>query len=387
MNLIEKVKSLDRVYSWSFHGFLLAVIFGGVSIYTGFYKDDKPDLNFVVISDSSVFDVKEKIGLLDIIYDGKSLSKSNQELKAIVVNVVNQGRGSVLKSYYDEADPVGLVIENGVLAAQPSLVYASNNYLEKALDIKKVGGDKIEFSNVIIDKGQSFSIKLLVLHDSGVAPKIIPIGKIANIETLDLLINNAKGESSLSSEAVFSSSVKTIVSRTLVYGPLFLILVIGIFGGVVQVYEWSKRYKRGRVVAVYRKYNKLLLEKKDDAILDAYKKYGVTQLLIVGFILKSEILPTMPRGVHFLENEYKKRVIDALESLIDSKLVTVSGREIQADEGKVEVFNSFFRYLKKNGEVTDMTGLRWFNIEIDPDAAGRGLVVNFKKSVEKVSKS
>jgi hypothetical protein len=50
ISLWDRVRELDKLFAWSFAGFLLAIIFGAISIYLGFFQERKPNLKFDVIS-------------------------------------------------------------------------------------------------------------------------------------------------------------------------------------------------------------------------------------------------------------------------------------------------------------------------------------------------
>ena len=96
MSFISGFKNMENKFAWSFLGFLMAVIFGFITLYLGFVKENKPDLNYVVTADSSVLDIKEQLGSLDVLYEGESLSKRKQDLRFITFKVINQGNSSIL---------------------------------------------------------------------------------------------------------------------------------------------------------------------------------------------------------------------------------------------------------------------------------------------------
>lgn len=54
MSLASALDRLDKKYAWSLLGFVLAVIFGALSIYTEFIRDRRPQLRFEIISEENV---------------------------------------------------------------------------------------------------------------------------------------------------------------------------------------------------------------------------------------------------------------------------------------------------------------------------------------------
>ncbi|MDI4653198.1 MULTISPECIES: hypothetical protein [Pseudoalteromonas] len=141
LSLVLKIWIINlHGHFWSFlviFGLLMAILFGGVTLYLGFIKENKPDLNYIVTADSSVLDIKEQLGSLDVLYEGESLSKRKQDLRYITFKVINKGDSAILSNLYDTNFPIGFKIENGEMADDPVLLSASNNYLKEKLVAKK----------------------------------------------------------------------------------------------------------------------------------------------------------------------------------------------------------------------------------------------------------
>src|ERR1700759_2353196 len=122
MSIIKTFKTLDQRFSWSFMGFMLALLFGSISIYLGFIKQNSPDLTYELISNDNVLDVKESVGSLDILYKGKSLSKSEQSLRIMTLRVLNKGDQAILPNYYDPDDPIGFRMQKGAIVDEPRIL-------------------------------------------------------------------------------------------------------------------------------------------------------------------------------------------------------------------------------------------------------------------------
>ena len=92
MSLRDFLNTIDQRYAWSLLSVILALLFGGLAIYLGFFRDRKPELRFEIVSNTSVLDVREDLGKLEILYDGLDIKKSKQSLRVVVVRVDNPVR-------------------------------------------------------------------------------------------------------------------------------------------------------------------------------------------------------------------------------------------------------------------------------------------------------
>jgi hypothetical protein len=68
MGINDNFLRIEKNFAWSFFGFLLAIIFGAFSIYTVYYKDTNPKLDFIIEANTKVLDIKENVRKLDIMY-------------------------------------------------------------------------------------------------------------------------------------------------------------------------------------------------------------------------------------------------------------------------------------------------------------------------------
>lgn len=130
MGLISKIAQIDKKFGWSFMGFVLAALFGGVAIYTEFVRDTSPVVRYEILSNTKILDVKEDVSGLSIIYNAEDIRKSRKTLSVLLVNVGNQGRSAILKSHYDSDAPLGLSINSGEII-KAEVTTATTEYLKK----------------------------------------------------------------------------------------------------------------------------------------------------------------------------------------------------------------------------------------------------------------
>jgi hypothetical protein len=135
MSIFNSIRTLDNKFAWSFVGVLLALVFGGIGVYAGFFYERKPDVTFEVISNTPVFDVRENVSKLEVLFAGNNIKQSGQALRVITLRVINNGQQDILKTFYDENDPLGFSVVSGSLVEPPQLLYASNDYLARNLKL------------------------------------------------------------------------------------------------------------------------------------------------------------------------------------------------------------------------------------------------------------
>jgi hypothetical protein len=183
MGLTSALNKFEHRYAWSLLGFVLAAIFGGITIYTEFLRDNRPDLRFEIISDTSVLDLREPLGDLQIIYWGIDIKKAKQALRVMVVRVRNIGLQDILRGHYDDRSPFGFSIRHGTLL-RVEMLSASNNYLRTTVDAKVRDPTSAVFNPVIIESQEWFILKSLVLHSDADTPVLEPFGKIAGVRDI-----------------------------------------------------------------------------------------------------------------------------------------------------------------------------------------------------------
>ena len=138
MGILEDIASIDKKFAWSFLGFLLAAVFGLLSIYTEFWKEEKPKLEFEIVSNTPVLSVRERIDDLEVLYKSQDIAKTGKSLSVVIVRAINNGSTSILKSAYDNDFPIGVKVESGSLI-RADISTASSLYLTRGIEIKKAG--------------------------------------------------------------------------------------------------------------------------------------------------------------------------------------------------------------------------------------------------------
>lgn len=283
MGLTETVNRLDKRYGWSLLGFILAAIFGAITLYTEFLRDTRPDLRFEILTDASVLDVREDVRDLSIIYDGADIQRTKQSLRVVVIKVVNGGLQDILRGDYDDRTPLGFVVQHGSLL-RAEMLSVSSEYLRQTLRVD-VKSEVATFSPVILESQEWFTVKCLILHPQSAVPSIQPVGKVAGVRSLRLI------EAAVSSRGpniwirTFGGSVAIQAVRLGAYGVAFIAIFLVSVGSVVSVSESRKKRSRKREIQAFRAAMKEPIDERGDAILREYLERGPIVLEVTGSLL------------------------------------------------------------------------------------------------------
>lgn len=185
---MNKVQNFETGKKSNFWFNLISVLFGVIgvlfSVYT-FTYEAKADLNYYLLTNTSVFDVKENMSNLTITYDSINIIRTDQNISILLVEVRNDGDKNIAIEDYDPNSPIGLKISHGKLLKKPEIIGSSdNNYFKNV--ILKSNNQDMTFKLKFIDASQFFRVKLMVLHNKNDAPSIIPFGKILGMDKIEV---------------------------------------------------------------------------------------------------------------------------------------------------------------------------------------------------------
>ncbi len=261
---------IERKYAWSFLGFILAIIFGAFSIYTTFFIDKSPELEYKILSDVRVLDIYANVQDLEILYKKENILEQGKNLSIITLKIENVSNLDINSSLYDPNNPLGLKISNATVVELPEIIDASNAYLKENIKISQVDSiGEFTFSNVIIDKHQSFNVKLLLLHKSDQIPLIHPIGKIAGIERI--IVRNEISEIKISFwRRLIQGSIGIHVSRFFFYLLAILAFVMVFILPPSLLADSIATKKRKKLVLKYKTGKKIASSISTDFIFDSY---------------------------------------------------------------------------------------------------------------------
>lgn len=265
------ITTLDRKYAL---GLLTGLVFGLLSVYTDFFRNNNPALEFDILSNTTVIDLKENISKIDILYDSSSILSENKTLSLITIKVSNPGNSDILLANYYEKFPIGLTILDGQLLEQPTIIQTNNSFLSESVEIKRKSDTEIQFNNFIFEKDNFFTLKLLVIHNISRQPKIKPNGKIVGVNEIKILntfLN--KGEKSFW-EKVFDGSFLIHVTRFFSYLIIIIIFSLLIFLPIAFVGDFISKEKRKKAIKNFKTQRNKPFSDNEMLFVDFYLENG-----------------------------------------------------------------------------------------------------------------
>lgn len=343
----------------------------GLSIYTGFYYERKPSIEISIRALSEVFDVHSPVGGLEVSYAGKDLRASEQTLWILEASIRNDGNAVIGHGDYAEAAPLGLKIEHAVIA-EPPTVSSSVQYLR---DNVKVAAEasKLLFSPVILEAGESFDVKVLLLGSESQEPNVLPIGKVAGVSSFKLVTPESPApEARIWEEALAASTFWVHPARVLIYLVLIVVAQV-MFVALIMTFLFpfdllrAKRHERERRMTLKAYKPGGALDREARFIASVYEEQGEGGIRRISEHLRSRheraLLAQELRdgltGERFAEVITKLRPYDywymsAENKLLEAGLLEGEGEKASVSE-KLEIelqeFYKFLEHRKSDGKT------------------------------------
>lgn len=317
------MESLERKFPrkrfWQTAIALVGLISAILGIYTFFVQDKVLQVDYEIIANTNVLDINANITKLDITYGGSSLKTTNQSLRIINLRVRNTGNESVLKSFYDNNDPLGVLVTKGRIIEKPELVGATSDYIKRNLVVKFDSTGRLSFSDIILEPNDFYTLKLLILYPSGQNPEVRPTGKVAGVKNIPVvsLAQGTKTEKSFW-EITFGGSIYSQLLRALAYTFVVIGLIVLIVVSSESISEYREKQKRIRIVNDFKSEKSYDYNRMDDAIFTRFKNDGTESLLRYHNLSKDE--NRLNQKYNNWINKLKRNVEDEIkENEISSK--------------------------------------------------------------------
>ncbi|GEM_PF-1406399 len=243
------LNNFDKKYAF---GLLTGLGFGLLSVYTDFFRNTNPQIQFDILSNTTVVDLKENIGKIDILYDSTSILSKKQTLSLVTLKIANNGNSDVLKNYYDSHFPLGFKIDKGIILEKPTLIQSSDKYIGQSIGLTYINQNEINFTDFIFEKDEFFILKILVLHNVNEEPEIIPEGKVAGVKQINVSKSYLSKESKTFWQRVFDGNLLIHVTRFFTYFFSFILFAVVIILPIAFVSDGITRKKRKRKLREFR---------------------------------------------------------------------------------------------------------------------------------------
>jgi hypothetical protein len=229
---------------------LASVIVAVLGLYGAFGFERKPELILEVLANSSVLDVKEALSKLVVIYAGNNLKEQNQTLYLITVKISNSGNADIIKANFDDADPLGFRISTGTILEAPTII--SEDYLKDNLKPVVRNQNIVVFAPVILNSGDSFYAKTLLLVKNGETPQITAVGKIAGIKAIRVSEPYREETDKSYFSQAFKAPWQIQMGRLAGYFLGTLVSLIVIIGSANMLYNFLEKQRRKVKIKEYR---------------------------------------------------------------------------------------------------------------------------------------
>lgn len=366
MGLIAKVAQIDKKFGWSFLGFVLAAIFGGIAIYTEFVRDDSAVVKYELLSNTQILDVKEDVIGLSVIYNAEDIRKARKTLSVVVVNIGNEGRTPILKSHYDSEYPLGLSINSGEII-RAEVIAATTEYLKKNVGVRVHVPSYVEFSQLIVEPNESFTVKLLVLNQEQTTLTVVPKGKIAGVRKLLLTDRTSDQAKESFPMKVISGSLWVQVVRIPIYALALILLLVIIIAPVAYVANKKDEINQNKIIRQFKSQADSALNEMNVEVYEFYKHYGLTVLRRLkralvddkefqNFLRKCDVLASEANetpdsdGLVTTVGEYgaHPRIVTSplflLKSMLRLGLISKAGGTYTRSEERIQAMNDFIRF-------------------------------------------
>jgi hypothetical protein len=249
---------------------LLGVLGTGITIYA-FFQKSEIDLRYEITANTNVLDFNADISKLEVFYDSTNLKQKKENLRIYTIKVINIGDKDIVKEFYDDNDPMGLVISSGKIIEKPEIIETSSDYIKRNLKLSRFNRDTVTFSQVIIESNEFFVLKILVLHGVDSLPQINSIGKVAGQKRIPV-VNSADVKNQEPSFWIktYQGNVWTQLVRLFSYFGLGVAIILIIVATSEMIDTRRKNKKMKNLIFEFKNLKTYEYTRMDDAIFDRY---------------------------------------------------------------------------------------------------------------------
>lgn len=363
----EKVKSLfDNVLSKTALT-LISVVAAGITIFA-FLQDKSVDLCYEITSNTNVLDFNADISKLEVLYDSTNLKQTKENLRIYTIKIVNLGNKDIIKEFYDSNEPIGLRINTGSIIETPELIQSSSDYLNRNAKITTHNKKKIIFSDVILEKGEFFTYKLLVLHNQDTIPEIQSFGKIAGQKVIPVKNSiDVKKEISFWNR-VYGGNIWVQILRILSYLIATILVIALIVTSSEKIDDRKEKKRRIKTIKGFKQSKEYEYTRMDDAIFDRYEQLNgwifKEMLELIGsedelnekYTTLKDKVKTKEFRRHKLDDEGNERYLlesdtwSTIREMIKDGIVFKDDDKLNINQAMKDTLERFVAYLEEKGE-------------------------------------
>ncbi|EPS8935087.1 hypothetical protein ACVJEA_003782 [Vibrio cholerae] len=336
MSKFETLLKHERKLPYSFVSTILGLVGVIAAIYFSMYYEKKPQLDIEILSQFSALDIKESVDSLDVIYNNGSLNAKGQSLSVVELKIVNNGDAPILRTYYDPQSKAGFTVNNGEIPESPIITSSKTPYKTEEIHLELNNKNSIFLPHVIINPGDHYIIKLIVLHNSNLKPSIESFGVIAGFDSINVLTNLKSEDNRNFIQKFFDGSLVMNIGRFFFFGIIFLFGIISLILAEEKIskLKYSRKFKKS--IEQFKKCNSQRIANVPTKFFDILQDQGKSTLeLIFEDIIE-------PEKKYFF---YKNKLTD-----LGVLNITEIGREV-IDDNALNILNEFLHLLAEDGLI------------------------------------
>lgn len=350
MSPVEFLQRADKKYAL---GIILALI--GLVPLVEYVKQDESRLSYEIVSNVRVFDVRENVDKLSIMYDSTDLRSRGLMLRLITVRMGNFGNRDIKLTDYDPRYPVGFVIHGGRLLEYPRVVEATNDYLKSAVQINN-DTSRVTLVPVIIEKNQYVTLKLLLTERDSESAVIQPIGKIAGVSEIELFDSPPKTAEPFF-QSLWSGSLFVHLSRWLIYTVIMFMFTFIVLLLTIVISE----RKRESIVREFKSQSRIRFNQFDRFIFQEYVDNGgpfitrttkiIVRCVLYNTSMTNELIDPSTKDFIKTNFDFDFREKKYYRKLVKSGFVTQENGLFEIHEQMSLTFDAFVAFLHRKGLV------------------------------------
>ena len=274
MSLYKRLRRFNKL-AW------LSLLLTATALVIGLMQLQSPETQVSIVSgnQTNVLDIHQPLRDLTISFRGKDIQEENLNLQILTLRVENTGKVNILQSYYDQNDVWGFGVTTGEII-EVRLANSNSDYIVSHLNpLLNKTTNVVELQKIIFERGDFFTIEMLVLHRKSTPPQVIPLGKIAgigNMSVTSVFVNQKEGflDQLIQGNALVHLVRFVLYIVILTAGGLVIVLVASVIDTTVGA---NRKAKRRRIIKEIIPENESLGEKAK-TVINAYVDEGLTGL-------------------------------------------------------------------------------------------------------------
>ena len=206
----------------------------------------EPAVTIETINETNVLDLRRTLDDLNVVFRGQDIEDQNLSLRILTINVANTGEVDILQGQYDSEDDWGMKFSSGEVI-EARLVDTNAEHLSQKVVPQLLASDTVGFPRVIFDKGDSFTLEVLVLHPKNELPLVSPIGKIAGIKEIYVTRRPLDRQEDSLLARLFPGGALIQVARAIIYFIGSITAIVGAILailGITELFNKLKAWKR-----------------------------------------------------------------------------------------------------------------------------------------------